>query len=131
MKHSIVAAALVTALAVVGSLVLVGCSPSTTKLAHGYQLERFDENGKYYVHAPNDMASGGGVFEGTVEELGWDDSWLIARVQKLYGGDTNGWYALNFKTKEILGPLDSSALSKDKRFSTIKPKDCAAILPAR
>src|SRR5258705_226805 len=88
MKHSIATAVLALGLVVAGSLLFCGCQPSTVKLTQGYRLERFDENGKYYVIAPGDL-SGGGVFDGTVEQIGWNHDWILARVIRLYHGDTN------------------------------------------
>ena len=119
MKLLIATAAIVRVLVVAGSILLCGCGPSATKLAQGYKLERFDENGKYYVTAPEDL-SGGGVFDGTVERIGWNQNWILARVTRLYHGDTNGWYALNLKTKQVIGPVQESELSSNVEWSRIK-----------
>ncbi|HWN96204.1 MAG TPA: hypothetical protein VNT99_14305 [Methylomirabilota bacterium] len=89
------------------------------KLTQGYKLERFDENGKYYVIAPDDW-SVGGVFDGIVERIGWNQDWILARVTRLYRGDTSGWYALEVKTKRVVGPLQESELSSNKEWSQIK-----------
>jgi hypothetical protein len=92
-------------LLVILSLFVCGCDQPSTKLTHGYKLERFQENGKYYVIYPADEPTGGGVFDGTIEEVGWDQTWIVARVTRLASCDTNGWYALNLKTKQITGPF--------------------------
>ena len=89
------------------------------KLTQGYRLERFDENGKYYVVTPEDPP-GGGVFDGTVEQIGWNRDWILARVTRLFHGDTNGWYALNVKTKQVIGPIQESGLSTNAEWSNIK-----------
>ncbi len=86
-------------------------------------MERFDENGKYYVVAPGDL-SGGGVFDGTVEEIGWNQDWILARVTKLYLGDTNGWYALGVKTKHVIGPIQESELRTNSAWSKV---ECRAV----
>ena len=83
-------------------------------------MERFQENGKYYVVTPEDL-SGGGVFDGTVELIGWNHDWILARVTRLYHGDTNGWYALDVKTKQVIGPVQESELRKNAAWSKI---DC-------
>jgi len=119
MKHSIATAVIALGLVVAGSLLFCGCEPSTVKLTQGYRLERFDENGMYYVIAPEDLP-GGGVFDGTVDQIGWNQNWILARVTRLYHGDTNGWYALNLKTKRVTGPVQESELSANKEWSQIK-----------
>ena len=105
--------------AAAASTFLCGCEPSTKDLVHGYRLERFNENGKYYVISPEDL-SGGGIFDGTVEQIGWNQNWILARVTKLYHGDTNGWYALNMKSKRVIGPIQESELSRNAEWSPIK-----------
>lgn len=123
MKHSIATAVIALGLVVAGSLLFCGCQPSTVKLTQGYRLERFDENGKYYVIAPGDL-SGGGVFDGTVEQIGWNHDWILARVTRLYHGDTNGWYALDVKTKRVIGPIQESELRTNSAWSKV---ECRAV----
>ena len=95
-------------------------APSAQKLVRGYRLERFNENGMYYIVTPKDPLNGIGVFEGTVDQIGWNQDWILARVTKSYHGDTNGWYALNVKTTQIVGPIQESELSTNKEWSQIK-----------
>ena len=111
---------------VAGSLLFCGCEPSTVKLTHGYRLERFDENGKYYVIASEDL-SGGGVFDGTIEQIGWDQDWILARVTRLYHGDTNGWYALDLKSKHIIGPIQESDVKTNAAWSKIDCRDAEQV----
>lgn len=98
-----------------------GCDRSVVRLADGYKLERFDENGKYYVidskHSP------GGVFDGTIEEIGWNQDWILARVTRLHHGDTNGWYALDFKTRQVVGPIEESDIKTNGIWSKIVCED--------
>src|SRR5258708_32972703 len=103
------------------SIFFFGCGGSTTALVDGYRLERFNENGKYYVIAPENDLSGGGGFEGTVETLGWDQEWILARVTRLAHSDTNGWYALDLKAHHINGPIPESELKTNVAWSKI---DC-------
>jgi hypothetical protein len=106
---------------VLSSLLLTGCNQSTRKLVGGYSLERFDEGGtSYYLEAPGYELDGGGVLDGTIQEIGWNQDWILARVNRLYGGDTNGWYALNLKTKQISGPLREFDLKTNSALSGIK-----------
>jgi hypothetical protein len=126
MKHSIVTAVTALALVVAGSLLFCGCEPSTVKLTQGYRLERFDENGKYYVISPENLP-GGGVFDGTVEQIGWNQDWILARVTKLYHGDTNGWYALDLKTRHVVGPIQESDVKTNAAWSKIGCRDAEQV----
>lgn len=107
------------ATAVAASLTLCGCEPSTKKLVNGYRLERFDENGLYYVIAPG-AEIGGGVFDGTVDQIGWNQKWILARVTRIYRGDTNGWYALDVNAKRVIGPLQESELKTNAEWSQVQ-----------
>jgi hypothetical protein len=105
-----------------GSLIFCGCEPRTVKLTHGYRLERFDENGKYYVIDSKDLP-GGGVFDGTIEEIGWNQDWMLARVTRLSNRDTNGWYALDLNTKRIIGPIQEADIKTNAVWSKIAWRD--------
>lgn len=118
MKHLTVSAVLI--LLVLLNLFVCGCGQSSTKLTHGYKLERFQENGKYYVVYPADEPTGGGVFDGTIEEIGWDQEWIVARVTRLASCDTNGWYALDLKTKRVIGPIQESELRTNPALSKVE-----------
>jgi len=86
------------------------------------QIGALQENGKYYVIDLDDPP-GGGIFDGTVEQLGWDQSWILARVTRLYHGDTNGWYVLDLKTKQVLGPIQESDLKTNSDWMKIVRRD--------
>lgn len=103
------------------SFFLCGCGKTTKTLAGGYRLERFNENGKHYLISPENDLSGGGVFDGTVEEIGWNQDWILARVTRLAQSDTNGWYALDLKTKHVVGPIQESEVKTNAAWSKI---DC-------
>jgi hypothetical protein len=105
-----------------------GCGQSHRQLSGGYYLERFDEGGtSYYVGAPGKDVNGGGVFDGTVQEIGWNDDLILARVRRIYRGDPDGWYALNVKTGQVAGPLQSSELKTSPAFSNIKTVQTTAL----
>ena len=108
------------------SFLFFGCNQSTRKIVGEYSLERFQENGMYYVINREDLP-GGGVFDGTIQEIGWNNSWILARVTKIYHGDTNGWYALNLATKQIIGPIQESEIKTNSALLTIECHDSAAV----
>jgi hypothetical protein len=96
---------------------------SHRRVAGPYQLERFDEGGvSYYLHGPGEVpASGGGLLEGTVTELGWTDSLIVARRRPTFGGDSAGWMLIDVRTARIEGPLsDSSSRSRAAR-AAVRP----------
>jgi hypothetical protein len=115
---------------ILGSFLFFGCNQSTRKLINDYSLERFDENGMYYLRAPGDL-SGGGVFDGTIQEIGWNHDWILGRVTRLYHGDTNGWYALNLKTKQVVGPIPESEMRTNSALSKIECHDSAEVFSGR
>jgi hypothetical protein len=108
-----------------------GCGQSHRQLSDGYYLERFDENGAfytvYYVGARGKPVNGGGVFDGTVQEIGWNNDWILAHVKRVYRGDPDGWYVLNVKTGQIAGPVQSSELKTNPAFSNIKTMQPTAL----
>ena len=74
----------ITLSVVLSGFLLTGCNQSTKKLVDRYSLERFDEGGpSYYLEAPRYEDSGGGVLDGTIEEIGWNQEWILARVNRL------------------------------------------------
>jgi hypothetical protein len=110
------------------SLLLYGCNQNHKQLSGGYYLERFDEGGtSYYVGKSGTTVEGGGVFDGTVEEIGWNENWILARVTRLSSGDTNGWYALNLKTGKINGPLQDIEIKMHPIFSQMKTVPAAVM----
>ena len=106
-------------LIVAASILLCGCDPATRGLAHGYRLEISQESGDYYVTSPDDLY-GIGIFEGTVQQIGWNENWILARVMKCSHGDTNGWYALDLRTRQVLGPIPETELGTNVWWSQIK-----------
>lgn len=113
------------------TLLLCGCNPSHGQLSGGYYMERFDEGRtSYYVGAPGKEVNGGGVFDGTVQEIGWNKDWILARVRRIYRGDPDGWYLLNVKTGQITGPLQSSELKTNPALLNIRTIEPAAVFAA-
>jgi len=118
----------------------------TKPLTGGYFLLRFEEGNppNYYVETRNKNAKdirfengdaphidGGGVFEGTIKEIGWNENWILAWVKRLSNGDPNGWYALNVKTRVISGPIPESELKTNAEFSKIKTLPSEVVFPSR
>lgn len=118
---------LTTAVLILSCIFLSGCNQSKRKLVDGYALERFEENGEYYLESHESELSGGGVFDGTIKEIGWNQDWILAQVTRIYRGDIDGWYALNLKTKQIIGPIQSSELKTNSAFLKIECRSPADV----
>jgi len=112
------------------SILLLSCEGETKKLVDGYRLERFAENGKFYLITSR-SESGGGVFDGTIEKIGWNQDWILASVTRLYNGDPNGWYALQVKTKQVTGPFSEAEIKANPAFSGILPISCADVMAGK
>lgn len=118
MKHLIASAVI--------SVLLFGCDQDRRTLSGQYYLERLIEGGtSYYVIDPKSRGDVGGVFDGTVEEIGWNQDWILARIKRIYHGDVSGWYALNVKTKQITGPFQGMEVKRDPNFANINLKQPA------
>ena len=116
---------------VIASLVIVGLvavrffDPLSRRLAGGYRLNLFSESGEYYVDEPGvRLTRGGGVFDGTVEKVGWSDTLILARVTRIWGGDPNGWYVLDVETKIVRGPLTDQEINTDPFLARIECFEC-------
>ncbi len=113
-------------------LCLIGCRNRSSKLLPGgYVLDRFSENGMCYLMSSYGDSSGGGILDGTVDEIGWNSDWILAHVVKLYHGDTNGWYALNVKTGKITGPIEDTQLRTNSELSVLTRRKCADVISGK
>lgn len=92
------------------------------KIVGDYYLFDLREGGAYCnkVHYGRWDDSGGGVFDGVVEQIGWNDEWIVAEVQRLSGIDTSGWYVLNVKTGKIFAPILKENVLTNDCWKTIK-----------
>ena len=70
-----------------------------------YELYRFPENDKFYLDDRSLDHPGGGVLEGTIERIGWDDRTIVAWRHPMFGGNPAGWMVVDIDTKAISGPL--------------------------
>ena len=106
---------------VVISFLFLGCNQDRRPLSGPYYFKRLVEGGtSYYVIDPEAQNDGGGVFDGTVEEIGWNQDWILARVKRIFHGDPSGWYALDLKTNQIRGPFQDTEVRANPGFTNIK-----------
>jgi hypothetical protein len=96
-------------LLVLAVLCVSGCGSHTEIPGGRYTLEKFYENGRYYLRKGRD-SSPGGVFDGYILKIGANREVVIAQVHRLSRGDPDGWYILDIKSGQVAGPLDKAAL---------------------
>ncbi len=86
-----------------------------------YFLYHFTDGGDiYYLHKGIWDMSPGGVFEGTIQEIGWNKDWIVVKVQRLCGIDPSGWYVLNVKRGSVMAPITYENLAKNTNWASIK-----------
>jgi len=90
-------------------MLMLGCGSNRMLVAGSYYLERFSENGRFYLRQRGDR-SNGGVFDGHLLQIGANQDIVIAYVKRLYRGDPDGWYMLNARTGKVSGPLTECEL---------------------
>jgi hypothetical protein len=100
------------------SLLVWGCSGNSVKVGKGLYLERFPENGKFYLRTRFDDSIGG-VMDGVIYKIGWDNDFIIADVKRLYHGDPSGWYYFDLRNRTVGGPILEKELKTDPRFMRI------------
>jgi hypothetical protein len=99
--------------------VLAGCTTdifnsSCRKIAKsGYSLCRNSDGPQVFYLEPNHQeASGGGVLDGVVQTIGWDEKVIIASRKATFSGDPDGLMVVDLSNKKIYGPTTPSALAK-------------------
>lgn len=113
---------LVAGIFVLGVAALVGLFLSASfvgsirDLPHGYRLERSGRDGSYHVFS-HDQTDGEGAFDGSIDQIGWDERFVLARVRRQDSRD--GWFVLDTTTRSIKGPLTESEVSADPVLSAI------------
>ncbi|MEZ5324733.1 MAG: hypothetical protein R3F19_06690 [Verrucomicrobiales bacterium] len=96
------------------------------KVSHDYYLEKFPENGKFYMRRAGEGDVPGGVFDGIVLEVGWSDTVVLAKIKRLYGGDEDGVYRLDLSSGQVIGPLPDETLQFEK-YSSISMEEVSTV----
>ena len=95
---------------------LLGCN-SKEKISNGYYLKT-NEDGPIVYYLANSESEAGGVFDGTVSQVGWKRDEIMAKVRRLASVDPSGYYKLDLKTGYITGPIIN-----DEEISKLKMID--------
>lgn len=75
------------------------------KISGSYRLEYFSDGNSYAITKKGDEQLGG-IFEGRVIRLAWNNERIVAEVVKHYRGDKDGIYSVDLKTGLIEGPFE-------------------------
>lgn len=89
-------------------------------LPGGYRLELSTRDGAYRVHARDGTPGSAGVFEGTIEHIGWDERLVLAQVRR--ANEARGWFVLDTTTGAVRGPLSEVEIANDPVLSRIPKK---------
>jgi hypothetical protein len=104
-------------------LLLAACFPfggPTRPLPGSYELERSEGGDIYWINGPDGARTGGGVLEGSVERLGWNDTYIIAYRHSTYRGDADGWMVIDVNSRSIAGPLTETELKNRRDLEEIQ-----------
>ena len=96
----------ISVLIILAVFVFTQCHNNRKKLSGDYYLDRFIDGGVFYLEDSKNPQQGG-ILEGVIQELGYNNQWIVAYVLKQYGGDKDGWYVIDVKNKSISGPYVS------------------------
>jgi hypothetical protein len=94
------------------------------RLPGGYYLARW-ETGHVTLGGPTYSADAGGVLKGTVEAIGWNETYIVVWRLPMLAGEDAGWMIVNIHTHEIQGPLTGvqldAARDGNQGLAGIKP----------
>lgn len=99
----------------VPALLVVACDQdplgrSRKKVAGIYFLQRWEDGKTYYLDARGDKKSGGGVLDGIVIQIGWNEHYIVAKRQSLFRGDPDGWMIIDVQHQSIEGPFSDEVI---------------------
>src|SRR6185312_302755 len=116
-----------------GLLLLTACDQDPFNLAchdigkTGYTLCQWEDDKTYYLESTDQrQKDGGGVIDGIVRRIAWNDKFIVVYRQALVRTPgTDGWMVIDLSTHKIDGPIEDSA--EALRFPYLKPVDAADV----
>jgi hypothetical protein len=109
-------------LACVGACDIIG---DTRNLPGGYYLERWQEGDHYTLGGPGHSSDAGGILVGSIEEIGWNEKYIVAWRNPMLGNERAGWMIVDLRSHAVRGPLTDAQLSgeatEDDALRTIRP----------
>ena len=95
----------------------------TKRLPGPYSLVQFDGE-RYYVVKEGVKFGGGGVLQGSVGALGWNDRYIVGKRFAMRSDLRSGWMIIDVQTSEIKGPFTedefAEAVRQDSSLASIK-----------
>src|SRR5258708_6498701 len=76
-----------------------------------YCLDKWEDGQSYYLNDRRGYGlggggkDGGGVIDGTVQQIGWTDRVILVDRQAIWGGDPNGWMVIDVRQRIVRGPI--------------------------
>lgn len=110
------------AIAMIGLSLLIACDfdplgLSKRSIVGKYVLERAENN--YFLIDPQHQDTGGGVVEGVVINIGWDQRRILVWRHPIFNGDPDGLVIVDVATGKITR-VTASEVSADATLSRIK-----------
>ena len=105
------------------AVVIVGCDQdpfglNTRPVAGKYQLERAESN--YFLIDDDHPDAVGGVVEGVVLSIGWDQQRILVERHSIFRGDPDGVMVIELADGKIRGPLRREDVAADPQLQGIK-----------
>jgi hypothetical protein len=74
------------------------------RILGSYRLEQWEDGATYYLVKRGAADSGGGVIEGTVIEIGWNDRYILVNRHANARSDSDGWMYIDSESGKLVGP---------------------------
>jgi hypothetical protein len=113
------------------AILLVSCDQEPFHLrerhvAGVYELEQWEDGVTFYLVTREDTAeSGGGVLDGTVFQIGWNDRYIVAQRKANFAGDGDGWMIVDVSNNAVTGPYSYEELKSRAEIQGVTPAPAA------
>jgi hypothetical protein len=95
-------------------------------ILNGFSLQQWEDSASYYLVRDADTNdSGGGVLEGVVKRIAWNERYILADREANFGGDRNGWMIVDTATGKITGPFTDAELNDHHEVTRLRVMDAA------
>lgn len=108
------------------AIALAACDQDPFGLSHrrvsgDYYLQQWEDGQTYYLDdSDTESTSGGGVLDGTVEKIGWDNDYIVVKRNPMFAGDGEGWMVVDVRKKIVSGPYSKQFVDKLPQARGIK-----------
>jgi len=88
---------------------------SKNKITGNYYLHKWEGGHPFYIVDKWGEPDGGGLINGTVQEIGWNEKYIFAKRKSTFGGDPNGWMVIDVNANKITGPFTDEELGNKQK----------------